>query len=54
MRSIVHSFENGADSTETELRVFLLSACDVMRSEYETVIARIVLATSAFISLIVH
>ena len=54
MRSIVHSFKNDVGSTKVELRVFLLSACDVMRSRYETVIARIVLTTSTFISLMTH
>ena len=54
MRSTAHSFENDADSAEAELRVFLLSVCDATRSEYEIVITRTVLATSAFISLIVH
>ena len=54
MRSIVHLFENDVDSTEVELRVFLLNVCDVMKSKYEIVIIRIVLITSAFISLIIH
>ena len=54
MRSIVHLFKNDVDSTEIEVRVFLLNACDIMKSRYEIVIICIVLIISAFISLITH
>ena len=54
MRSIAHSFKNDVDSTEIKLRMFLLSADDVTKSKYKIVIIRIVLITSAFISLIAH
>ena len=54
MRLIVHLFKNGVDSTEVELHIFLLNVCDVIRSEYETVIACTVLIISTFISLIAH